>query len=199
MTLTTLSGIALPSNRSLVYGYGINDVFEKNFSKTVCYKKWADLVRRCCQPRYKEKYPMYKDCTIDPTWLYASAFKEWIETWDDYESKAIDKDIKIPGNTHYSPETCLMVTQKINAWFKPTDIVGSHGDLSLPRGVSEKSGKYRAQVNIVNGPKAKHLGFFKTPEEASVVYDKARKEQILVLMEEESDPRVKNALLQYTI
>lgn len=186
------------TRRTLIYGVGINDVFIPKFSKTICYKKWTDVLRRCHSEEYKKQFPYYKEANLDPRWHYLSAFKEWIETWDDYENKAIDKDIKFPDNNTYGPDTCLMVSKQINNWFKPTDIIGSHGDLSLPRGVSARYGKYRAQINILStGQMGKHLGFYDTPEEAAKVYEAARKEQIEYLIEQQSDVRLVNALQQY--
>ena len=139
----------------------------------------------------------YADCTLDPRWYKLSAFKEWIEKWDDYGNKEVDKDILIPGNKHYGPDTCLMVRPSVNAWFKPT-VVGD-----LPRGVCWNSGwkggkspnPYRAQITPIGG-KRTSLGFYATIEEASAVFAKARKEQIKVLIETETDRKVKNAIME---
>ena len=187
--------------RSLVYGVGINDVMIPYFTKTRTYRTWSGVIRRSDKrdPKWLtvpgKEY--YVDCTLDPRWYKLSVFKEWIEKWDDFENKEVDKDILIPGNKVYGPDTCLMVRPIVNAWFKPT----FKGD--LPRGVSWnstwKKGKspnpYRAQITPIGG-KRTLLGYYATIEEASAVFEKARKEQIKVLIETETDPKVKNAMME---
>jgi hypothetical protein len=192
-----------PELRKPVYGVGINDVMIPYFTKTRTWTTWSGIIRRTDKRDLKwlsqpgKEY--YVDCTLDPRWYKLSAFKEWIEQWDDYGNKEVDKDILIPGNLHYGPDTCLMVRPIINAWFKPNN----HGGGDLPRGVTWntawKRGKspnpYRAQITPIGG-KRTGLGYYDTIEEASAVFEEARKEQIKVLIETETDPKVKNAMME---
>ena len=53
---------------------------------------------------------------------------------------------------------------------------------------------YRAQITPIGG-KRTALGYYATAEEASAVFEKARKEQIKILIETETDLKVKNAML----
>jgi len=191
-----------PELRSLCYGVGINDVMIPYFTTTRTWRTWSGIIRRTDKrdPKWLSQpgTEHYADCTLDPRWYKLSAFKEWIEQWDDYGNKEVDKDILIPGNLEYGPDTCLMVRRVVNAWFKPHF---DHGD--LPRGVSWNScwknkgtGKpYRAQITPIGG-KRTGLGYYDTIEEASAVFEKARKEQIKVLIETETDPKVKNAMVE---
>jgi len=190
-----------PELRSLVYGVGINDVMIPYFTSTRTWKTWSGIIRRTDKrdPKWVNQpgKEYYAGCTLDPRWYKLSAFKEWIEQWDDFENKEVDKDILIPGNRIYGPDTCLMVRPIVNAWFKPT----IKGD--LPRGVSWnscwKKGKspnpYRAQITPIGG-KRTALGVYATIEESSAVFEKARKEQIKVLIETETDSKVKNAMVE---
>jgi hypothetical protein len=189
-----------PELRSLVYGVGINDVMIPYFTSTRTWRTWNGIIRRTDNRDMKwineQNKTSYVDCTLDPRWYKLSAFKEWIEQWDDYENKEVDKDILIPGNKIYGPDTCLMVRPIVNAWFKPN----ARGD--LPRGVCWNSGwkrgkspnPYRTQITPIGG-KRTSLGVYATIEEASAVFEEARKEQIKVLIETETDLKVKNALL----
>ena len=188
-----------PELRELHYGVGINDVMIPYFTRTRTWRTWNGIIRRTGKrDPNMHSYEAYKDCTLDPRWYKLSAFKEWVEQWDDYENKEVDKDILIPGNLEYGPDTCLMVRRVVNAWFKPT----VKGD--LPRGVSWNSGwkkgkspnPYRAQITPIGG-KRTALGVYATIEESSAVFEKARKEQIKVLIETETDPKVKNAIMEY--
>jgi len=191
-----------PELRRPVYGVGINDVMIPYFTETRTWRTWAGIIRRTDKRDMKwlttTGKEQYIDCTLDPVWFKLSVFKEWIEQWDDFENKEIDKDLLIPGNKHYGPDTCLMVRPVVNAWFK----VKKHGGGSLPRGVTinsryregTKQKPYRTQITPIGG-KRTALGYFNTPEEAAAVFEQARREQIKVLIETETDPRVRNAMI----
>ena len=192
-----------PELRSLVYGVGINDVMIPYFTRTRTWRTWCGIIRRTDKrdPKWLSQpgKEYYADCTLDPRWYELSVFKEWIEKWDDFENKEVDKDLLIPGNKVYGPDTCLMVRPIVNAWFKPN--VVKRGD--LPRGVSWNTGwkkgkspnPYRAQITPIGGKRI-GLGVYATIEEASSVFEKERKEQIKVLIETETDLKVKNAMVE---
>ena len=201
-----------PELRTLIYGVGINDVMISEYTKTRTWKVWCGIIRRTDNrdPVWIAKKSSYKDCTLDPIWFKLSVFKEWIEQWDDYKNKEVDKDILIPGNLHYGPDTCLMVRRIVNQWFKPTDETKS----DLPRGVcwnsSYKKGKspkpYRAQINplqVVDGEvkigKRTALGHFLTVKDASDAFQKARQKSLQILIDTETDVKVRDAILQYII
>ena len=196
--------------RTKLYGVGINDVMIPEFTTSKIWQRWQAIIRRTDKrdPKWLLTHPTYVDCTMDPKWYKLSAFKEWIETFKDHDNKEIDKDILIPGNLHYAPETCLMVRPIVNAWFKPSHVNGE-----LPRGVCwcsmYKAGKtkqkpYRAQINaliregnkVTAGPRT-YLGKYDNAEEASFVFQQARKEQLHIIIDTEDDPRVKNALIKH--
>ena len=191
-----------PKLRSFVYGVGIDDVMIPYFTQTRTWSTWNNIIRRTDKRDIKylsNGKEHYLDCTLDLRWYKLSAFKEWIEQWDDYGNKEVDKDILIPGNKTYGPDTCLMVRPIVNKWFKPN----KHGGGDLPRGVTwnthwknKGTGKpYRAQITPIGG-KRTGLGHYDTIEEASAVFEEARKEQIKVLIETETDPKVKNAMME---
>ena len=190
-------------DRKLVYGIGINDVMISGFSTSKIGRRWYNIIKRTDRrnPNIYGFETTYKDCTLDPRWFKLSAFKEWSEQWDDYENKEIDKDILIPGNKIYGPETCLMVSKSVNLFFRPNI------KRNLARGVHhvskfKKGGKNPYSASIVRwSEKLKkksriHLGHYPTIEEASAAYESARKEEIQFLIETETDIRVKNALIK---
>jgi hypothetical protein len=187
-----------PELRSLVYGVGINDVMIAEFTSSRIWKQWNGIIRRTDNrdPVWLQTKPTYKECTLDPRWFKLSVFKEWVEQWDDYQNKEVDKDILIPNNKVYGPDTCLMVRPIVNKWFK-YDFSGD-----LPRGVSWntawKMGKspnpYRSQITPIGG-KRTALGYYATIEESSAAFEKARKEQIEFLIKTETDPIVKQAMI----
>lgn len=186
-----------PELRGLCHGIGINDVYIPYFTKTKIWKKWNDMLGRCYSrttQKQIEKNAPWDGCSVDSRWHKLSAFKEWVEQWEDYENKELDKDILIPGNKIYGPDTCLMVRPVVNLWFKPNSSKNN-----LPKGVCINNGTgrpYRSQITPIGG-KRTHLGYFDTPEEAYEVYHQKWKEQILVLIGQEKDVIVKNALTKY--
>jgi len=190
-----------PELRQLIYGVGINDIMIPEFTSSRIWRKWTGIIRRCDNndPKWLKEHMSYSGCTLDPRWIKLSAFKEWIEQWDDYENKEVDKDILITGNRVYGPDTCLMVRPIVNGWFKPHL---DYGD--LPRGVSWNNGwkkgkspkPYRAQITPIKTGKRTGLGYYDTIEEASAVFEEARKEQMKILIETEIDLKVKNAIME---
>lgn len=106
--------------RATVQGIGINDanykVNRKEGGKIVwrCpfYRKWSHMLQRV-SPSWKALRPSYKEATLHEEWKTFSNFKTWMEK-QDWEGKDLDKDILIPNNKLYSPETCVFVPPTIN-------------------------------------------------------------------------------------
>jgi hypothetical protein len=156
------------------------------------YFKWRAMLHRCTSKYWLIKYPSYLGCSICESWLTFSNFYSWLELTPDFQYLDLDKDILIPGNKVYSPDTCCLVTQHINKLLNTNANI--RGD--YPIGVTYHKGarKYAATINT-EGVK-RHLGYFKTPEEASDAYLTAKKEHILEVALTQ-DTRVATALVTY--
>lgn len=81
---------------------------------TVRYNTWADMIQRCYDSSYHDKKPTYSDCTVCDEWHNYQNFAAWFDE-NHVDGYQLDKDIKIDGNKHYSPETCMFVTGLDNA------------------------------------------------------------------------------------
>ncbi len=177
----------------LVYGVGINDLRnDPNYSCTrpsingkeqrcPIYRTWAHLLERCYSERRHKRQPHYRGCTMCEEWKTFSNFMAWMKN-QNYEGKQLDKDILIPGNKVYSPETCIFVTQSLNCLL--TNAEASRGD--LPIGVSATANKNRTkgfEAKMTQYGKTVFLGYFHTPEEAHEVYKKERSKYILKIAE----------------
>lgn len=112
------------SQKSLVYGVGINDVdyiirIKKN-KKLIwsCpfYIKWKTMLERCYSLKYQKKNPTYIGCSVCPEWRYFSAFRLWMEN-QKWQGLQLDKDLLVKGNKVYSPNTCCFLPQAINSLF----------------------------------------------------------------------------------
>ena len=158
------------------------------------YNLKNNMKTRCYNANYHKVRPDYKDCAICDEWLDdKKSFYEWVDH-NFYEIEGeptveLDKDILVPGNKVYSPDTCIFVPKRINDLF-----VHIHGRKKngLPTGVtySKKTGKYQAAVRESckdtdskdeDKKKTVRLGFFDTIEEAYEVYKTHKMAEIIYI------------------
>jgi hypothetical protein len=192
----------------LIYGVGVNDlgyrvqVWEelpknggKRIRKTVfkCkyYAAWKNMLERCYSKKFLESRPSYIDASVCNEWLYATAFKKWMDQ-QDWHGKCLDKDIIVPGSKLYSPDTCAFVLNATNSFVIASD--ASRGDYPIGVSLHKHKGKYCAYCKNPFTGKQENLGYFSTPEEAHEVWRKRKHELAQLVAATESDPRVVEAL-----
>ena len=164
---------------------------------TISYTHWKTMLNRCCSNYNKELRPTYKDCTVCEEWHNFQNFGKWFD--DNYyqidnEIMCLDKDILYKGNKIYSPETCIFVPSRINTLFVKSDKV--RGNLPIGVGYHKQHNKYRSYCNTtdLNGNRnQKHLGYFKTIEEAFLAY-KTFKEQYIKQVADEYKNKIPKKL-----
>ncbi len=161
----------------LVCGIGINDLGYrvhvreyvtkdggKRIRKTVflCkyYVAWESMLKRCYSEKYLESHPSYVGTSVCSEWLYASAFKKWMEQ-QDWHGKCLDKDIIVPGSRLYSPGTCAFVSASTNTFVTASD--ASRGKYPIGVNLYKRTGEYRAQCGNPFTREQDHLGYFSTP------------------------------------
>ena len=192
----------------LVHGVGVNDlpyrtqineyVTEnggKRIQKSVfiCkyYAAWKHMLERCYSKKYLESYPTYIGTSVCSEWLYATAFKKWMEQ-QDWKGKCLDKDIIVPRSKLYSPETCAFVLQATNKFVTASDAI--RGDYPIGVSLYKPTGKYCARCKNPFTWKQEHLGYFLTPEDAHEAWRKRKHELAQLVAARESDSRVVEAL-----
>jgi hypothetical protein len=192
----------------LIYGVGVNDlgymthVYEyvtenggKRIRKQVfrCkyYEAWVSMIKRCYSKKSLERNPTYISTSVCSEWLYATAFKKWMEQ-QDWQDKSLDKDIIAPGSRLYSPETCAFVLQATNLFVTAND--ACRGDYPIGVSLYKQTGKYIAKCNNPFTGKREHLGYFLTQEEAHEAWRKRKHELAQLVADRESDIRVVEAL-----
>ena len=192
----------------LVYGVGINDlcyrtrVYEevtkdggKRIWKTVftCkyYAVWKSMLARCYSKKFLERNPSYIGTSVCSEWLSATAFKKWMEQ-QDWSGKSLDKDIIVPGNKLYSPETCAFVLPATNLFVAARD--ASRGEYPIGVHLSKRKGRYQALCQNLFTGKQEHLGYFLTTEDAHEAWRKRKHELAQLVAATESDIRVVEAL-----
>ena len=176
-----LGGIRNPYDKTV---YGIGYLGEGHYKVYIdqdhlepVYNVWRTLLGRVCTEKHREQFPAYADCKVCDEWLCYQNFAKW---WNENmyhvgtERMHLDKDILIKGNKLYSPDTCLIVPQRINMLFlqKPNKY-------GLPNGIKPTcGGEYEARYNH------KYLGLYVSIKEAEVAHEKAKREAIKEVAEE---------------
>ncbi len=142
-------------------------IVSENRKNTKTYDAWNNMLQRC----YSGKYPTYKCCKVCEEWHNFQVFAKWYEEniWND-DCRYLDKDILVKDNKTYSPNTCVLVDNRLNLLFVKRD--NDRG--KYPIGVSYRKGvkKFQAYCKVViNGKnQQKHLGYYNTPFEAFQAY-----------------------------
>ena len=139
------------------------------------YEVWTGMMGRCYHD--KEKYPAYCGVTtVCEQWHCFQNFAKWFDD-NKYEVDGrlhIDKDILYPNCKIYSPETCLLIPQRINMLF-----LNKPNKRGLPNGISKsKSGKFAA---VYCG---KHIGTYSTLESAYAAYAEEKEKKIKQVADE---------------
>lgn len=180
------------ARRKLLYNRGINDAphtvkptIGGRRYKCPYYSVWHSMFTRCYGISHiKDK------AEVAAVWWRFSAFLAWAEAQGDISNKVLDKDIKVPYNKTYSPDTCLFIPPPINTLF--SDHKAAKG--KYPTGVHIQNGKYLARISV-KGNRV-FLGSFNTINEAETAYTEAKIEDILSRAEG-SDGEIKEALLRW--
>jgi hypothetical protein len=104
----------------------------------------------------------------------------------------LDKDILVPGNKVYSPETCVFVSSALNSFL--LDHGRARGKWPLGVGPHKMTGKFRARCSNPFTGKEESLGMFSDPADAHEAWRARKHEHALRYADMQSDPRVADAL-----
>lgn len=182
----------------LVYGVAFNDAdyatqTRKGNTVWCCpfYRTWIDMVRRVYCDKHKAKRPTYDDCKLHNEWHSFTNFKMWMEK-QDWQGNELDKDLLVKGNKLYSADTCVFISKAVNLFM--TEANSNRGKFPIGVSFHKATGKYMVRVRNL-GKGQRYLGVFKTPEEAHMVYRKAKFEHAIELSNVQTNENVANALL----
>lgn len=192
----------LRMTRKLVAGIGIYERGHHpcsiNGVKTYEYALWNSLMKRCAlNGRVQMIHTSYLGCESHETFKNFQLFAGWCQHQIGFgiTRYQLDKDILVPGNRIYGPDTCCFVPSQINTLL--TYDRANNGD--LPTGISLVAGRYKAQVSIEG--RRKHIGYFDTPEAAHEAYKAAKLNEIhrqAAIYKDTIDPRAYAALMAYS-
>lgn len=192
----------------LVAGVGVND-FEgnvwENGKHIYEYKLWGDMLRRCYSEIRHKRQPTYIGCEVEDDLLSFTNFYNFVNSSVGFGKKddnghpfQMDKDILSGNNKHYTRDFICFVPREINNFFVKSNKISSQ----LPTGVylRKSSGRYHTKITVSG--KAKHLGFYSTPEEAFLVYKEAKENRAKELAEKwknDVDHRIYDCLMNYEV
>lgn len=145
---------------------------KKKYVHTREYATWSHMLSRCYGSASKRKTnSCYNDVTVCEAWHNFQNFAEWF-----LENKPttdiplhLDKDLKVPGSTQYSPLTCSFVPYRVNSLF-----TGWLESKKIATGVilHKPTNKYVVKIcNTWDGVhKEHHVGTFDSEVEAKSAY-----------------------------
>ncbi|PSU20128.1 hypothetical protein [Photobacterium kishitanii] len=93
----------------LICGAGIIDTdieLKENGRYINQYRTWRAMIRQAYGANIKNR--RVEGLTVCDDWFYFSKYKAWFDA-NKKERFYVSRDLKIPGNKHYSPETCVFV------------------------------------------------------------------------------------------
>lgn len=157
------------------------------------YQRWANLIKRCYSEKEQIRKPAYIGCTVCDEWKYFSNFKAWMEN-QDWEGKELDKDVLVPFNRVYSPETCIFVSSVVNTFM--LDCRSARGKCAVGVSWDKENKKFKAQCSNPFTNKNENLGRFSSNLEAHQAWLTRKLELAKLLAAEQDDPRVAKALVE---
>jgi len=189
------------SRRKLLFGIAVNDAdyvvcHQQDGEPSTCpfYKVWMSMLVRCYSVERLRRRPSYSDCAVCDEWLRFSKFREWMAK-QDWKEKHLDKDILIQDNKIYSPASCCFVDSQVNTLLNTH--AAARGQHMIGVCWDKSRSKFKASFSVFG--KNKHIGLYNNETEAHQAYCKAKYEHIAAVAQQQTDARIKNALLSYKI
>jgi hypothetical protein len=188
-------------NSCRIYGVGKVGIGEYSPSKNKFeYGVWLSMLERCYSSKFKAKNTTYLNCTASENFRSFQYFATWCQNQIGFreENFALDKDIYIKGNKHYSEDTCFFIPAEINTLLLKN---GSRRG-KYPIGVyfDKNLNKLRAQYTVKG--KRFYLGLFESEAEAFHAY-KVKKESYVKEVAQKYrgrvDEKIYNSLMNYKV
>ena len=110
----------------------------------------------------------------------------------DWEGMSLDKDIIVPGNKVYGPDTCVFVSIQLNSFL--VDSCAARGEWPIGVHWNKRAGKFVAGCNNPITRKYEYLGYFRCPNEAHEAWRKRKHEHACRYADQQTDPRIADAL-----
>lgn len=173
----------------LKYGNMLGEIEIDTETKEIICAKWRNMFKRAYSDRKYKDRPDYMGVSVCDRWfVFKNFYEDYIKMSKminiPIEDTRLDKDIKIKGNKLYSPETCVIVDNRINSFFK----IESNKKYDMPPNIKYlESGNRRYLVRLFN-EKGKSINkTFETLDEACKYRNEKKKEILLIILQEYVD------------
>lgn len=195
-----VAGVGINDANYAITKYAMVDGKRKKIWECPIYRKWFNLLQRCYHVNSEGEsfFPNYVGHTVDPRWYKFSDFKAWVEAQVGWESMELDKDLLVPGNTVYGPDTCIFVPKVVNTFV--TKLQKNKAGVGLPKGVSHSKSKkppYTVTTTCATRGLAQQHSKFKTVQEAHLHYLEFKMASFRAILPTLKDERVALALARY--
>jgi len=181
-----------------VFGVGINDLdrdvtWKVDGKRVACpiYRTWQNMLGRSYDTEFHKRHPSYSDCSVIDGWIHLSDFEKWMLT-QDWKGKQLDKDIILPGNKVYSPETCAFVDKKLNLFIM--DTAATRGEWPIGVSWNKRDQTFKAEIRNPFTHRREGLGYYDNPEDGHLAWKKRKHEFACLYAEQQTDQRVAEAL-----
>ena len=169
--------------------------FRENNKETRCYQEWMKMLDRGYGITWSKKHPTYERVEVCEEWHNFQNFAKWYyENY--YEVKGqrmeLDKDILYKGNKIYSPETCMIVPQRINNLFLKSDAIRGQYPIGVHLHIKGNYKRLVSQCSIITregNKERKCLGLFPSdkPFQAFTCYKQFKENYIKEVADEYKD------------
>lgn len=135
--------------------------------RTQSYTRWNDMKKRCrkgMEPNWK--WLTYADTEMSTEFQDYQKFVPWhmAQIGYGFDKYHIDKDLILPGNRVYGPDTCVLLPAALNQFI----CVKRNFGAALPTGVYMLRGRFCGSMNVDG--KTIYLGLFPSAESAHEAY-----------------------------
>ena len=160
--------------KKAAYGEFVNDadyivspMVDGKQKRCPAYQKWVSMVLRCNHQGCLKRRPTYSNSIICDEWKSFMSFRAWwiknqVDGWQ------LDKDLLVPGNKTYSPDTCVFVPLWLNTFL--CDQGKNRGAWPIGVCFTEKRNRFSAYCRDPIRKRGVTIGRYKTLEEARDAY-----------------------------
>lgn len=161
-----------------------------NGQRTKEYTSWSAMITRCYTQTFsngENHYRRYENVEVCDEWFLYENYYEWLHNQENFDkwilldNGVVDKDILVKGNKVYSPNTCCLVPENVNALFLKADRVR----WKYPIGVTYKTRDKVFEVQCRLNGKETYLGRRATPEQGFLLYKEYKESYIKQVAQEE--------------